>query len=1114
MVKQVWLGTLCAFREQVSGATVTATMNLRARNFSPVAELKTLLFLSFACAALASARAAVSVGFESTYLTVNETNQSITLNVLRSGDASVAFAVDYETIAREATAVADFVPQSGTLAFAAGETNHVITVPILDDGFVESDESFLVQLKNSSVGVTTNANSLATVVIQDNEKPLIFDPIFTQTAIVDNLITALAPQSDGRLLVFGSFKHINGISRNGLARLNVDGSLDPSFVVTDMPPILIFQTVHLLPLRDGKILLGVNSNIRNDANLVPLLRFNQDGSRDTNFFGPAGLLSVNAVAEQTDGKIVSWADKWAPSSNARSILRFSSDGMLDDAFDPQLGNGAAVTAMALQSHDRLIVAVSLPNTGTALLRFDSTGRRDNSFSPKFAAGADLLSSQIYALFPAKDDKLVISGNFPGLSSASIDAIRINADGTFDSTFQLAPSFRNLPLQAAGAGFFVSWAVDPRRPDYSMPINIVRLTSDGAVDSSFLPTTGTWPFLKGQYFVFTSMLDASVAVAQSEEYYERSQTVRVVRFAADSVNVPAMIIAATNLLVLENATNQSVTIERHGYTGATNSIDYEFSGGTAVPGMDYTPKKGTLTFAPLEVSKQISIPLLDDSIADGRKTLLLRLSNPSTGVVAGTNQALTIYISDDDTSGSVFPDFKFDISSLPNIGVAKPGAVDDTATMSDGKFLVELAYVVRGVDSHYSWALARMKVDGSFDDSFKVACCFPTYGMLGFHLFQPDGKIVLLSAHNRFERQSLFRLNADGSGDSTFVPPSFDWRGFNNISAIVQTDGKLTFAATYYGSPAGVPFATGDHLRGTIVRLNPDGSLDPSLSLTTRTNGGVYSLLQQADGKFIVTGDLFDFGGKALSGLIRLNADGSLDSSFQGLLKPEFNLPVSKMALQDDGKLLLAIYHAGNTNGNPTYTEIQRRNANGTVDTNFPAVKITGPEFGYGAVSALVVQPDRRILVGGTFTHFGELERNGIARLNDDGSVDPTFDPDEGQGPCPTCNRPIAALDLLPDGKIMASGRFTEFAGIPRPGIVRLNNHIQLRFLDTTRSNDGGIKFKLSSPPALTAVLEGSVDLQTWTAVSTNTSAGLYLDFDYAPKPDSAVQFFRARKLAP
>ncbi len=95
--------------------------------------------------------------------------------------------------------------------------------------------------------------------------------------------------------------------------------------------------------------------------------------------------------------------------------------------------------------------------------------------------------------------------------------------------------------------------------------------------------------------------------------------------------------------------------------------------------------------------------------------------------------------------------------------------------------------------------------------------------------------------------------------------------------------------------------------------------------------------------------------------------------------------------------------------------IARINADGSVDSTFDTS--SGPN---DAVYAIAVQPDGKILIGGSFTSVAGVTRNRIARLNSDGSLDSTFDPLGG------ANSQVEAVALFPDNKIAVAGRFSTF----------------------------------------------------------------------------------------
>src|ERR1043166_4476537 len=84
-----------------------------------------------------------------------------------------------------------------------------------------------------------------------------------------------------------------------------------------------------------------------------------------------------------------------------------------------------------------------------------------------------------------------------------------------------------------------------------------------------------------------------------------------------------------------------------------------------------------------------------------------------------------------------------------------------------------------------------------------------------------------------------------------------------------------------------------------------------------------------------------------------------------------------------------------------------------------------------AVTAIAIQQDGKAIIGGPFTSYNGVLAAGLARLNLDGSLDTTFNPGLG------ANKPVNALAVLSDGKILVGGEFTVFNGNPRNYLVRL-----------------------------------------------------------------------------
>jgi uncharacterized delta-60 repeat protein len=131
--------------------------------------------------------------------------------------------------------------------------------------------------------------------------------------------------------------------------------------------------------------------------------------------------------------------------------------------------------------------------------------------------------------------------------------------------------------------------------------------------------------------------------------------------------------------------------------------------------------------------------------------------------------------------------------------------------------------------------------------------------------------------------------------------------------------------------------------------------------------------------------------------------------------------VSCFGLQPDGKILVG--GTFTTLGGQPRRNLGLLNPDGSLDNGFNP----GAD---SAVFSLVVQADGKILVGGYFYTLDGQPRNSIGRLNPDGTLDDGFDPG--------ANSAVSSLAVQADGKILVGGRFTSLGGQPRGYIGRLN----------------------------------------------------------------------------
>ena len=209
----------------------------------------------------------------------------------------------------------------------------------------------------------------------------------------------------------------------------------------------------------------------------------------------------------------------------------------------------------------------------------------------------------------------------------------------------------------------------------------------------------------------------------------------------------------------------------------------------------------------------------------------------------------------------------------------------------------------------------------------------------------------------------------------------------------------------------------------MIRLNIDGSKDTSFDIGTGFNSTVRTISIQSDGKIFVGTSSSTYQGIVIRGLIRLNTDGSRDTSFD--IGTGVNNPIESIILQSDGKIIVG--GSFTTYQLTSVNRIMRLNTDGSRDTSF--------DIGTGfddSVSLLSTQSDGKIIVGGNYTTYQGISANKLIRLNTDGSRDTSFDIGTG------FDSFINTISIQSDGKIILGGFFTSYQGISANRIITLN----------------------------------------------------------------------------
>jgi uncharacterized delta-60 repeat protein len=970
--------------------------------------------------------------------------------------------VEYRTSDLTALAGGDYAEQTGVLAFAPGETLKGIKVPLLDDSILEEDEAFQVIFTNPDGGARWSGASSALVRLRDNESPSLLAAGFHPGAGLDDRVRALAVQRDGNVLVAGDFNFADGVRRDEVARFYPDGTLDPTF---DAGPALRGRLglggMAVAAQADGKVLVGGDFRNTNETRGPILVRLQPDGAIDPSFL-PATTFNnrIRAIVPLPNGKVLVGGSFSSADGRIRNVARLNPDGSLDPAFVLSndapaggLGDGE-VRGLAVQPDGKILLAGYFTRFGTitrrGVARLEADGALDTTFDPGLGASADTASVAVQP-----DGKILLAGDFLVFNGQQLSRIaRLNPDGSVDLTFRPTPGPNRethaVGLQADGkvllGGEFTE--VNGLRRE-----RIARLHPDGSLDLSFNPGQGLNDEVR------------ALVVGTQGAYIGGDFTVidglGVHRFACldtGTTPTPALTLVLGQYAVPENSTTASLTVRRLAASDSALAVHYRTVPGTATAN-EYVAQSGTLTFSPMETSKTIAIPLLDDNVAEDETTFTVELTSPGGGAVLGAHPRATVTILDSEVPLALDPSFRPPLLS---------GEVNALALQPDGKLLVGgVLYHATGMAS-----LVRLNVDGSMDPGF-VARSWGAY--VRALLVLPDHRIVVGGI---LAPVTLARLHSNGQDDPTFAPPSFD----DQVRVIMRTsDHKLMVGGEFTRA--------GAVERKRIARLTENGALDPSFDPGNGANDQVLAIQEQTDGKFIIAGRFTKFAGASRSYIARLLPGGAPDPTF--IAMP--NDRVRTVALLPGGRMLVGGRFTAVAGAPRLY--LARLNSDGSLDLGFVPAAVDEE------IRSLAVMPDGRIVIAGEFATVAGLARSRIARLHADGSLDHSFIPG------PVTKGTIWSVLVQADGKIVSGGEPSWTANLPDPILARFSEET-LILLALRIGPAGGDQLRLSwsGAPGLRLQRASTLSNPVWTDVP--GSEGLS-SFDVLQS--RAVEFFRVIK---
>ena len=700
--------------------------------------------------------------------------------------------------------------------------------------------------------------------------------------------------------------------------MSLDGSINSTFNPGYSTDISFANTFNsggpFVEDSSGNFYVGGNFISYNGTSAIRLIKLFPSGSIDTSFnVGPTGFNSeVKCIAIDSAGKLyVGGTFTSYQGVTANRIIKLNTDGSKDATFDNSTGFSTnSVFTITLDSAGKLYVGGSFTNykgvAANRIIKLNTDGSKDATFDN--STGFD--TGEVHLIKLDSSGKLVVIGTFTAYKSTTTNRIaRILTTGALDTTF----------LNGVGTGFTVG-----------SPYNFV-------FDSA------------GKLYVVGNFTTYNGVLAQN----------RIIKLNTDGTKDTSF-----NFGTGFNGTTSGIVIDSSGkiyvgggfstYNGITQPYIFSLnSDGTQNSSFD---AQGTGLFKGFNSTvNALKLSSTDKIYALG---LFTTYQAYDMGIIAlnTTGSKSTAFNNYKGVSNSAISAGSIICSVKDSAGNIYAGGTFTTYNLTTANYIIKLF------------------PDGSIDTSFNTGTGFNS-SVFALAIDPSTGKIYaggFFTTFNGNTAQYIIRLNTNGQRDPTFDTTT----GFNsNVNTIaLDSSGNL-----YVGGG----FTTYKSTNATyIVKLFSNASIDTSFAIAGTTfNASIQTIVLDSAGKLYVGGTFTLYRGAANLRIIKLNTDNSKDTSFDNTTG--FNTNVTQIVLDSAGKL----YVAG------LFTLYKSVSANSIIKLNTDGSKDTSFNFGTGFNSqtqGLFIDASGSIYVGGLFITYNGSFAGGIIKLLPTGAIDTSF----------------------------------------------------------------------------------------------------------------------------
>ena len=362
---------------------------------------------------------------------------------------------------------------------------------------------------------------------------------------------------------------------------------------------------------------------------------------------------------------------------------------------------------------------------------------------------------------------------------------------------------------------------------------------------------------------------------------------------------------------------------------------------------------------------------------------------------------------------------------------------------------------------------------------------------------------LIINNNRYKINDYTIDLSTGKSKLTLFNDIFDWNEYSFTDVFNYTPRKFGpdgwFLFDYNDNSDGTAYVYGfftsydSNPYGYIIKLKENGDVDTSFAPTSGfdiNSFSTQSILVLPNGKVMASGNFTSFDGVTANRIIRLNSDGTIDTSFSA--GTGFNNITLALVSTNDSKIVVGGLFSSYNGDVVTRNRIIRLNSDGTIDNSL----VTGTGFN-SVTTSIVINSDNSMYVGGYFSSYAGVAANRIIKLSSNGAVDTSFDYGSGLN-SNSANQPVGLISDGADG-IYIYGYFTTYSGQAANRIVKVlpTGDIDPTFVSVNGFNNAvysGVKV-LGDKLLLQGFFTSYNGLTANRSIILNTDGSVYRTFD-------------------